>query len=598
MKNDAKTTPFNAKQSEIEQLKQQLFLQAQLVKTLENAIQQLGVNNQYLEANNQYLEASNQILETNNQDLAISNQRLSVTNQDLAVSNHDLMISNKHLTVNNQALQLHTDHLQALIDKLQFEINRYKRWNYGSKSEQMNPDQLSLFEQTQTEDLAAIEQLQQQVDHIQHEHKTGRKPAPKPARKKLPEHIERIDIVHLPEVSGVDDISTSADWVKISEEIKEELEIIPVKFFINRHIYPKYKHQTTGEIVCALRPARIIDGGYAGSSLLSWVVSSKYLDHLPLNRIEQIALREGVELPKSTLSEWVGHVGTALTPLAQALKAQLMTHSVLHADETPVKQLSPKTPNKHHQSYLWVYRTADLGNEKSEIVLFDYQASRSGSHPQQILNAFSGYLMVDDYAGYKALFRRSIKPIIELGCWAHARRKFFELTTGNQTHPMAQQIVLEIAKLYAIESRAKEMDSEQRQIIRRQESIPILIELKKTLETQVQQLAPKSLMAKAVYYSLKRWAALSAYAQTGHLPIDNNPAENAVRPIALGRKNWLFVGSEAAGQRQAAIISLLATAKANGLDPSKWLKDTIEKLPTTKDKDLHTLLPLKDWQPV
>jgi hypothetical protein len=326
-------------------------------------------------------------------------------------------------------------------------------------------------------------------------------------------------------------------------------------------------------------------------------VGSKYLDHLPLNRIEQIALREHVVLPKSTLAEWVGHVGMALTPLADALKAQLLSHRVLQADETPVKQLCPQTPSKHHQSYLWVYRTADLAHTGSEIILFDYQTSRAGQHPQKMLADFSGHLMVDDYAGYKALFARQTKPIVELGCMAHARRKFYELTTDGQNHPVAQSIVLEIAKLYEIESRAKSRSIEERQYLRRQEAIPILEKLKSTLDAQTQQLAPKSMMAKAVHYTLKRWVSLTAYAQTGHLPIDNNLAENAIRPIALGRKNWLFVGSAAAGQRQAVILSLLATAKANDLDPAQWLKDTLDRLPTTKHKDLQSLLPLQSWQP-
>jgi transposase len=570
MKIDAKTPPDTSLESEIEQLKKQLFLFALRVEQLDNT-------NQLLQATNQGLVTSNLQLETSNLQLETSNQKL---------------------TTSNQQLEIHTTYLQALVDKLQFEVARHKRWLFGSKTEQMNPQQLALFEETRLEDITAIEQLQQQIDSLQRTHCATPKPARKPNRQVLPAHLERVDVIHLPEVAGVEDVSASADWLKISEEIKEELDIVPAKFFVKRHLYPKYKKQSTGEIVCALRPASIIDGGYASNGVLAWVVSSKYLDHLPLNRIEQIALRDQVILPKSTLCEWVGHVGCALTPLALALKEQLVKHRVLHADETPVKQLSPKTPNKHHQSYLWVYRTADLTSDHSEIILFDYQASRAGCHPQQLLKDFSGHLMVDDYAGYKALFKRPMNPLIELGCWAHARRKFYELTTGEQTHPAAASIVLDIAKLYAIESRTKDMNSEQRQVIRKQEAIPILTALKITLDTRARELAPKSLMAKAVHYSLKRWEALIAYAQTGHLPIDNNPAENAVRPIALGRKNWLFVGSEAAGQRQAVILSLLATAKANGLDPAKWLLDTLQKLPTTKNKDLHTLLPLKNWNAV
>ena len=563
MKIDAKTPPDTSLESEIELLKKQLFLSALRIEQLDS-----------------------------------SNQHLQAINQGLATSNQQLTTSNQQLTTSNQQLEIHTTYLQALVDKLQFEVARHKRWLFGSKTEQMNPQQFALFEETRLEDLTAIEQLQQQIDSLQRTYSATPKPTRKPIRQVLPAHLERVDVIHLPKVAGVEDVSASGDWLKISEEVKEELDIVPAKFFVKRHLYPKYKQQATGEIICALRPASIINGGYASNGLLAWVVSSKYLDHLPLNRIEQIALRDQVILPKSTLCEWVGHVGCALTPLTLALKEQLVKHRVLHADETPVKQLSPKTPNKHHQSYLWVYRTADLTSDHSKIILFDYQASRAGSHPQQLLKDFSGHLMVDDYAGYKALFKRPMNPLIELGCWAHARRKFYELTTGEQTHPAAANIVLDIAKLYAIESRTKDMNSEQRQAIRKQEAIPILTALKITLDTHMRELAPKSLMAKAVQYSLKRWDALIAYAQTGHLPIDNNPAENAVRPIALGRKNWLFVGSEAAGQRQAVILSLLATAKANGLDPAKWLLDTLEKLPTTKNKDLHTLLPFKNWHAV
>ncbi len=390
-----------------------------------------------------------------------------------------------------EAVLAENEALKILVEKLTFELARYKRWFHGAKTEAMNPNQLSLFEETKDEDLGALNQLQDQADDQSSDtkKKSNKKRPNAVARHPLPDHLKRVEIVHLPTVDGVEDITQSDDWVHVGDDVKEILDIIPAQFFVNRHIYPNYANRATGEIVCARRDAALIDAGYASSNLLSWVVSSKFLDHLPLYRLEQIAEREGVTLSRSTLADWIGRVGIALSPLFKVLQKQLAHTPLLHADETPVDQLDPKTPNKNHKSYLWVYRTGSFQSESSALVLFDYQTSRAGEHPRTFLKDFTGHLMVDDYAGYKGLFKRVENPVIELGCWAHARRKFFELYDASK-NTMAKEVVDRIALLYQIESKTKALSIDERERIRNAEAIPILDELYAYLMHQSHTLAP------------------------------------------------------------------------------------------------------------
>jgi len=313
-------------------------------------------------------------------------------------------------------------------------------------------------------------------------------------------------------------------------------------------------------------------------------------DHLPLYRLEQIAAREGVSLARSTLADWVGRVGVALKPLAERLKWHLLQGNTLLADETPVSQLEPGT-GKTRKAYLWAYRSNDL-QPGPRIIVFDYQTGRSGSHAREFLGDWRGHLMVDDYAGYKALFADAggAGACIELGCLAHARRKFFDLHQANQSS-IALEALNRIAELYAVEAEAKTLTIAERQALRAEKSVPALASLHAWLMATRAKTAPGGATAKALDYSLKRWKALCRYAETGHLPINNNPTENCIRPIAVGKKNWLFVGSERAGNRAAAIHTLLGTAKLNGLNPTEWLKDTLEKLPTWPNSRIDELLP-------
>jgi hypothetical protein len=303
--------------------------------------------------------------------------------------------------------------------------------------------------------------------------------------------------------------------------------------------------------------------------------------------LEQIAARDQVSLSRSTLAEWVGRVGVALQPLADRLVTLLLERSVLHADETPVAQLDPGS-GKTKRAYLWAYRSNVL-ETGPPIVVFDYQTSRAGRHAQNFLSEWQGHLMVDDYSGYKALFADGVT---ELGCLAHARRKYFELNAA-QANPIALEALERIATLYAIEDQGKALDVAGRTQLRQAQALPLLRSMHDWLLRTRSTVANGGGTAKAIDYSLKRWVALSRYAEDGRLPIDNNPVENTIRPIAIGKKNWLFTGSERAGKRAAAIQSLLATAKLNGLDPSAWLRETLEALPTCLNSQIDSLLPLR-----
>ena len=474
------------------------------------------------------------------------------------------------------------------IEALTHELAHLRRMRYGVKSEVLSKVQQDLFEETLTTDLAAIEaEIEQLADQPGN---TVVKPKrPRAGRQPLPAHLPRTEIRHEPE-NCVCGKCGNTDLVKIGEDITEQLHVEPAKFSVIRHIRAKYACRPCETIIAEPIPAAVIDGGMATVALLVWVMISKYLDHLPLYRLEQIAAREKVILARSTMAEWVGRVGVALQPLVNRLIWHLMQENTLHADETPVPQLDPGN-GKTRKAYLWAYRSNDL-TPGPRIIVFDYRKGRGGEYARQFLGDWKGHLMVDDYVGYKALFVSNAlsESCIELACFAHVRRKFFDLHQANQS-PMAWEALQRIAALYSIETEAVRMSVTDRQQLRAEKSQPLLKDFHHWLIQTRVKTADGSASAKALNYTLKRWPALIRYAETGHLPIDNNPAENCIRPIAIGRRNWLFTGSERAGQRAAAIQTLLGTAKLNGLDPAAWLKDILEKLPVWPNSRIDELLP-------
>jgi len=488
----------------------------------------------------------------------VEQQQADLVQRDVALARRDALLAEKEFK----------------ITALTHELAYYRRIRFGKASEALVGEQRLLFEETVDMDLAAIE------EELEGQAPSKRKRA---GRQALPPELPRIE--HRYEPASCQCGQCGADLVKIGEDVSEQLDVEPARFFVHRHIRPQYACRPCETVTAAPIPAAIIDGGMAAVGLLAWIAACKYLDHLPLYRIEQIAARQGVPLARSTLAEWIGRIGVALQPLADRLAELLRQQTCLHADETPVRQLDPGSGKTRH-AYLWAYRSG-VHDAGPPIVVFDYQSSRAGAHARAFLHGWRGHLMVDDYVGYKALFTDG--PT-ELACLAHIRRKFFDVHAASGS-PIAEEALRRIAALYAIEQQGAGLDPPQRLALRQRLAVPSLRELHAWLLATQRTIAIGSSTAKAIDHALKRWPALIRYAESGTLPIDNNPIENAIRPIAIGKKNWLFTGSERAGRRAAAIQSLFATAKLNGLDPLRWLTSVLERLPTCPNSQLDTLLP-------
>jgi hypothetical protein len=343
--------------------------------------------------------------------------------------------------------------------------------------------------------------------------------------------------------------------------------------------------------------AHVIDKGLPTPGLLAQVLVAKYLDHLPLYRQEAIFARAGHAIARSTLAQWVGECGVQLQPLVDALAEELLRQGVLHADETPVAMLKPGH-GKTHRAYLWSYCTTQFN--PIQAVVFDFAETRGGQHVREFLGlpgsadkiGWQGSLVTDDFSGYKALFELGVT---EAGCMAHARRKFHELWANHQS-TLGEQALKFFGELYAVEREVAGLDSAGRMQARRRRSRPVADALHQWLRQQRQKVPDGSATARAIDYSLKRWTALVRYIDDGELPIDNNWVENRIRPIALGRQNWLFAGSLRAGKRAAAVMSLVQSAKLNGHDPYAYLKDVLTRLPTQPASRIEELLPHR-WRP-
>ena len=507
---------------------------------------------------------------------------------ELTRSNADpAVIAQVRALIENDA---HSTRLAAIIAEKDFkiaalthELAYYKRIQFGKKSEVQSGEQRELFEETVDADLAAMED---ELQGLQGKKPTA--PRQRAGRQALPPALPRIEHRHEPDSCQCG--QCGKDLVKIGEDVSEQLDVEPARFFVHRHIRPQYACRACETVIAAPVPPAVIDGGLAAPGLLAWVAVSKYADHLPLYRLEQIAARQGVTLARSTLAEWVGKTGVALQPLADRLAALLRSQPVLHADETPVRQLDPGS-GKTLRAYLWSYRSNRL-DAGPPIVVFDYQSGRAGAHARAFLGDWCGELMVDDYAGYKSLFTRGVT---ELACLAHIRRKFFDLHAASGS-PIAAEALRRIALLYAVEQQAALASAQERLHLRQASAKPALTELHAWLRATQNTVAAGSGTGKAIDYALKRWSALERYVDSGTRPIDNNPVENTIRPIAIGKKNWLFAGSERAGRGAAAIQSLLGTAKLNGLDPLQWLASTLERLPTCPNSQIDSLLPLPNFK--
>jgi len=472
---------------------------------------------------------------------------------------------------------------QATIDKLTHENAILKRLKFAAQSERFSAEQRSLLDETLDADLQAVSDEMDQLPSNDTRRKASKD---QPKRLALPAHLPRTELRHEPHSTTC---ACGCQMKRVGEDVSEKLDYVPGVFSVQRHVRGKWACAHCQTLVQAPVDAHVIDKGIPTAGLLAQVLVAKFADHLPLYRQEAIFGRAGHAIARSTLGAWVGSCGVQLQPLVNALKADILAHGVLHADETPVQMLKPGT-GKTHRAYLWAYAAGEL--EQTKAVVYDFCESRAGENAKLFLGDWRGSLVCDDFSGYKQLMTQGV---LEVGCLAHARRKFFELHANHQSQ-IAQGVLEQIAQVYDIEREIKAFDPQERRRLRQERTKPLMDALHDGLLLQRQKITPGSATARAIDYTLRRWVALTRFIEDGQLPVDNNHIENQIRPIAVGRNNWLFAGSLRAGKRAAAVMSLIQSAKLNGHDPYAYLKDVLTRLPTQRASMIGELLPHR-WSP-
>ncbi|WP_129142184.1 IS66 family transposase [Modicisalibacter coralii] len=408
----------------------------------------------------------------------------------------------------------------------------------------------------------------------------------------LPPELPRVEVVHeLPEESR-HCAEDGTELKVIGEAVSEELHVVPARIEVIRHVRVKYACPACEEgVQISPAPAKLLPKSNASATLLAYVATAKYQDALPLYRQSQIFARHGAEIPRQTLARWMVQVGERVAPLIESLRRHLLQAPLIHMDETTLQVNAEADRPASATSYMWLQRGGPPGQQ---VVLFDYDASRAGRVPVRLLGDYAGCLVTDGYEGYAQVVRDN--GITHAGCWAHARRKFVE---AQKVQPKgktgkADWALNQIRKLYAVEQQAKTLGPEARQALREQQSRPVITQLRTWLDKSLTQVLPRSALGKALHYLDDQWARLTRFLDDGVIPLDNNPAENAIRPFVVGRKNWLFSHTPSGAQASAAIYSLIETAKVNGLSPYEYLQFVFETLPTLGDEDdPDVLLP---WQ--
>lgn len=476
---------------------------------------------------------------------------------------------------------LHGDN-QALHARIDYLVRQL----FGTKSERIDPNQLILFALEQQQAQAAAEPEVETPGASQPKRKGH-------GRKAQPVELPRTRIEH--DVTPEEKIcpECGADKKKFGEDVSEQMDYIPASMHVIEHVRPKYACPCCREHVSqAAKPAQPIEKGTAGPGLIAHVITSKYCDHLPLHRQEGIFLRHGVELSRKTLCGWVLQAAALLAPVVAAMMERVLASRVIHTDDTPV-QVQDKNKNRTtKKAFLWPY----VGDKEHPYIVFDYTATRNKEGPESFLEHFTGtqekprFLQCDAFAGYNGLFSKE-RYLLEVACWAHARRKFNDAKSSDPVR--ANMALLKIRDLYLLERGAKEQgfDDDARLAMRQQLARPLLGKLKQWLEETQGEVLPKSPMGEAINYALTLWTELNRYTDEPFLNIDNNPAERAVRSIALGRKNWLFLGSDRGGYAAAIHFSIIASARRHDLEPFAYLRDLLTHLPTWPNKDIHLLLP-------
>jgi len=470
--------------------------------------------------------------------------------------------------------------IHSLLEALRLEKHRL----YGNSSEK-SPDQAELFDE--------VDALVDAVDSVDDEQapaaslsSTGK--SQRPVRKPLPAELPRIrQVIELSEEER--QCTCGCTLIEIGEDISEQVDIIPAQVQVIQHVRKKYACKACDDTIRVAPKARVLlPKALASANTLAYIITSKYADGLPLYRLSGILSRYGIDMSRQTLSESVLKVAEKISPLTHYLKQQLMGGPLIFMDETRVQVLSEPDKTPQSQSYMWVQRG---GPPNKAIVQFHYDPGRSADTAKDLLKGFEGTLMSDGYQPYRTVAKH--QGFTHLCCWAHSRRKFIEAQKAQPKGKIgkADMAINFIAKLYGVEKQTKDSDAAQRHHARQQTSVPVLKQFHAWLLKSQQQVPPKTALGKAVNYTLAYWSELSRYIENGRWPIDNNPAENAIRPFVIGRKNWLFSHSQRGAKASASLYSLIETAKANGKEPYRYLSWLFEKLPGTNPENVDVLMP-------
>lgn len=475
--------------------------------------------------------------------------------------------------------------LTAERNEFKRQLDELKRMIFGSKSERyipVNSDQLSLFEELIKKTEEAEKELEKHT--VVYQREKAKKEKEQPVRSVLPAHLPRVEQIIEPK-------NIPSNSVKIGEEVTELLEIKPLTVFVKRIIRPKYALPKEQGIIIAELPSLPIPKGNASASLLAFILVSKFVDHLPLYRLLQIFKRQELLISKSTIGGWVSKSSELLQPLYQVLKKNLLENTdYIQADESPIKVLDKKKKKQTHRGYMWVYR-----NPVKNLVLFEYHPGRARNVPEEFLMDFTGTLQTDGYRAYQNLATKG--EISLLGCMAHARR-YFEKALENDPK-RADFVLLLIQKLYKMEQKLKERSTPV-SVIKRYRilyALPILDKIETYLKKEKENVLPKSSIGKAMAYTLTIFDNLKRYIYDGRFEIDNNNIENAIRPLAIGRKNYLFAGSQQSAQNIAMFYTFFSNCKTNQINPYNWLADVINRIPEHKANKLHELIP-KNWKKI
>lgn len=488
---------------------------------------------------------------------------------------------------------------RTTIDQLLETIELLRRKRFGPSTDQIPDSQLALFDETELE--ALIGELEEALarETLPETHDSDETPQPKrkPVRRRLPSHLPRVErLLDLPEAIKA---AMGEDWRFIGYDTAEQLAVIPRQYYVIEYKRAKYvpiNDAVPGAEVgvkIAPRPASIIPKSLAHSSLIAQIVTNKFVDALPLYRQEQLFAREGIELSRQTMAGLLIGLNDPLQPVAAALKGLLTQGPVVQADETPLQVLDEPGRDPTQASYMWAFCGGPPG---IAIRWFEYAPSRGAEVPRRVLFPSDAdppspfYLQSDGYSAYQVL-ATAPQIIDHAGCWAHVRRKFVEAASGRNSSA-AQQMVALIGELYAVERRVREADAQTRERERNAHSRPILMRIRRWLDKAAARVAPKSLLGQAITYALGQWPILITFLEDGHLEVDNNRTENAIRPFVVGRKNFLFSGSPKGAETSALLYSLVETAKANGLEPWAYLNHLFEHLPAAKTPEaIAALLP-------